>query len=35
MAERAVSLDDGNQLAHTYLGMAAFYSGDSERGIAE
>jgi adenylate cyclase len=34
-AERAVSLDDGNQLAHAYLGMAAFYSGNSERGISE
>ena len=30
-----MSLDDGNQLAHAYLGMAAFYLGDSERGIAE
>jgi adenylate cyclase len=35
VAERAVSLDDGNQLAHGYLGMAAFYLGDSNRGINE
>jgi TolB-like protein/Tfp pilus assembly protein PilF len=34
-AERAVSLDDGSQLAHAYLGMAALFSGDSERGMAE
>ena len=35
VAERAVSLDDSNQLAHAYLGMAALFSGDEERGIAE
>jgi len=35
VAERAVSLDDSNQLAHAYLGMAALFSGDDERGIAE
>jgi TolB-like protein len=35
VAERAVSLDDSNQLAHAYLGMAALFSGDTERGIAE
>jgi TolB-like protein len=34
-AERAVSLDDGNQLAHAYLGMASLFNGDQERGIAE
>ncbi len=33
--ERAVALDDGNQLAHAYLGIAYVFSGDSERGIAE
>jgi len=35
VAERAVSLDDSNQLAHAYLGLAALFSGDAERGIAE
>jgi TolB-like protein/Flp pilus assembly protein TadD len=35
MAERAVSLDDSNQLAHAYMGMAALFTGDDERGIAE
>jgi TolB-like protein/Flp pilus assembly protein TadD len=35
MAERAVALDDSSQLAHTYLGLAALFFGDSERGIAE
>jgi TolB-like protein len=35
VAERAVSLDDSNQLARAYLGMAALFSGDEERGIAE
>jgi serine/threonine protein kinase/tetratricopeptide (TPR) repeat protein len=35
VAERAVSLDDSNQLAHAYLGMAALFSGNDERGIAE
>ena len=35
VAERAVSLDDSNQLAHAYLGLAALFSGDDERGIAE
>jgi tetratricopeptide (TPR) repeat protein len=35
VAERAVSLDASNQLAHAYLGMAALFSGDDERGIAE
>jgi TolB-like protein len=35
VGERAVSLDDGNQLAHAYLGLAALFAGDSERGIAE
>jgi TolB-like protein/tRNA A-37 threonylcarbamoyl transferase component Bud32/Flp pilus assembly protein TadD len=35
MAERAVALDDSNQLAHTYLGFAALFFGDDERGIAE
>jgi TolB-like protein/predicted Ser/Thr protein kinase len=35
MAERAVALDDSNQLAHMYLGLAALFSGDDERGIAE
>jgi TolB-like protein/Flp pilus assembly protein TadD/predicted Ser/Thr protein kinase len=34
-AERAVALDDSNQLAHAYLGLAALFSGDDERGIAE
>ena len=34
-AERAVALDDSNQLAHAYLGIAALFSGDAERGIAE
>ncbi|MBW1886159.1 MAG: protein kinase, partial [Deltaproteobacteria bacterium] len=34
-AERAVRLDDGNQLAHAYLGIASLFNGDSERGIAE
>jgi serine/threonine protein kinase/tetratricopeptide (TPR) repeat protein len=35
VAERAVSLDESNQLAHAYLGVAALFSGDDERGIAE
>ena len=35
VAERAVSLDDSNQLAHGHLGLAALFSGDDERGIAE
>ena len=35
MAERAVNLDDRSQLAHTFLGMAALYSGDKTRGLAE
>jgi TolB-like protein/Flp pilus assembly protein TadD len=35
VGERAVSLDDGNQLAHAYLGLAALFSGDDERGVAE
>jgi serine/threonine protein kinase len=34
-AERAVRLDDGNQLAHAYLGLALVYVGDGERGIIE
>jgi len=34
-AERAVRLDDGNQLAHASLGVASLFHGDSERGIAE
>ena len=34
-AERAVALDDTNQLAHAYLGVAALFSGDDARGIAE
>ncbi len=34
-AERAVSLDDSNQMAHAHLGLAAVFSGDDERGIAE
>jgi TolB-like protein len=34
-AERAVRLDDGNQLAHAYLGLALVYVGDRDRGIAE
>jgi len=35
VAERAVRLDDGNHLAHAYLGMAALFNGDRARGIAE
>ena len=35
LAEHAVALDGSNQLAHAYLGFAALYSGDSERGIVE
>jgi TolB-like protein len=35
MAERAVALDDSNQLAHAFLGLAALFSGESQRGIAE
>ncbi len=35
MAERAVALDDGNQLAHAFLGLAALFSGNAQRGIAE
>ncbi len=35
VAERAVRLDDGNHLAHAYLGLAALFNGDRERGIAE
>jgi adenylate cyclase len=35
MGERAVALDDANQLAHGLLGLAAVFSGDRERGIAE
>ncbi len=34
-AERAVELDDGNPLAHAYLGMASLFLGDVERGKAE
>jgi TolB-like protein/Tfp pilus assembly protein PilF/tRNA A-37 threonylcarbamoyl transferase component Bud32 len=34
-AERAVRLGEGNQLAHACLGMAALFSGDRDRGIAE
>jgi TolB-like protein len=34
-ARRAVRLDDGNQLAHAYLGLAFLYVGDRERGIIE
>jgi len=34
-AERAVALDDSNQLAHTYLGLAALFFGDDDRGIVE
>ncbi len=35
MGERAVALDDGNQLAHVGLGLAALFSGDDARGLAE
>ena len=35
VGERAVSLDDSSQLAHAYLGLAALFSGDEERGVAE
>jgi TolB-like protein len=35
MAERAVALDDSSQMAHAFLGLAALFSGDDERGIAE
>jgi TolB-like protein/Flp pilus assembly protein TadD len=35
MGERAVALDDANQLAHGLLGVAAVFSGNRERGIAE
>ena len=35
LGERAVSLDDGNQLAHAYLGLAVLFSGDDERGVNE
>ena len=35
MADRAVNLDGRSQLAHTFLGMAAIYSGDEVRGLAE
>ena len=35
VGERAVSLDDGNQLAHAYLGLAYLFSGDDERAIFE
>jgi TolB-like protein len=35
MGERAVALDDANQLAHGLLGLAAVFAGDRERGIAE
>ena len=33
--ERAVALDDSNQLAHAYLGLAALFLGDDVRGIGE
>jgi serine/threonine protein kinase/tetratricopeptide (TPR) repeat protein len=35
MAERAVALDDSNQVAHMFLGFAALLSGDDERGVKE
>jgi TolB-like protein/predicted Ser/Thr protein kinase len=35
VGERAVSLDDSSDIAHAYLGLAALFSGDKERGITE